>query len=493
MEGHLRQLTQADDAIHRQIAFADLPERMLGVTSAAPVPGGAGHGRRMLGGNPMRTASVWTWCILVVVITGGLGRVLAQTPDTALDELRQELRQAQEVLKGQQAIIEVLQKRLAELEARQSQPASVPSQAPEYLQANGAAKPQPSSFSVSWKEGRTTLRFPSAELVLSNRLQYRWTDTTNSDPEKEENGAFRVRRFKTQITGWAYTKDLTFRLQVDWANANTSLGVLDDAWVQYDLTGGKKWFMVRAGQGKTPFGRQSIASTASDMFADRSFVSTQFCSIRDVGVTATGQFGPSAVKDLVEYSVGLFNGEGRSKYDNADGHYQTDVRLVISPWGSAGYDEANPEGASTPKLSLGFDCEHNDHRLKDPKSHDYTSGTYYRTYGYDLLFKYRWFTAYGEYFDRRTTDIKDESTVATGFNAQLGLLLIPRRLEVFVGRWSYDPSRDKLFDRQKETGIGANWYFNGFASKLQADYRRIESDATEYRSYEFRLQYQIVF
>jgi hypothetical protein len=318
----------------------------------------------------MGRASVWAWCILIVLTSGSLGRASAQSPDPALEELRQALRRAQEVLRSQQAVIEALQKRVADLEAKPGQAATVARQPTEPSQVKAAeAKAEPAAFSASWKDGRTTLRFPAAELVLSNRLQYRWTETAHDDPEKEENGAFRVRRFKTQVAGWAYTKDLTFRIQVDWANANTSLGVLDDAWIQYDFTRGKKWFMVRAGQGKTPFGRQSIAPTASDMFADRSFVSTQFCSIRDVGVTVTGQFGPSSVKDLVEYGVGLYNGEGRSKYDNADGKVQTDYRLVISPWGSAGYDEANPEGAPAPKLSLGFDCERNDHRMKDPKSH----------------------------------------------------------------------------------------------------------------------------
>lgn len=434
----------------------------------------------------------WSWCILAVLISGSLSRALAQSPDPTLEELKQQLRQAQDVLKSQQAVIESLQKRVADLEAKEASAARTPQPA-QSLQAKSAEGAGPSPFSLSWKAGRTTLRFPSCELVFSNRLQFRWTDATNDDPEKEENSAFRVRRFKTQITGWAYTKDLTFRMQVDWANANTSLGVLDDAWVQYDLTCGRQWVMIRAGQGKTPFGRQSIASTASDMFADRSFVSYQFCSIRDVGLTVMGQFGPASIKDLVEYSVGIFNGEGRGKYDNADGKYQTDCRLVISPWGSAGYDEANPEGAPAPKLSLGVGYERNDHRLRDAKTHEYTSGSVYRTYGYDLLFKYRWFTAYGEYFDRRNRDFQDKATTSTGLNAQLGILAIPRRLELFVGRWSYDPDRDVLLDRQKETGIGANWYFSGFPSKLQADYRRIESDGSDYRSYEFRLQYQIMF
>ena len=418
----------------------------------------------------------------------------AQSVDENMEELKHELRQAQEALKSQQALIEALQKRVADLEAGQARPEAAAPGQPAPMQAAVSSPPStPAPFSASWKDGKTTFRFANAEVNLSNRLQYRWTNDTYDDPNQRANGAFAVRRFKSQITGWAYTKDLTFRLQVDWANANTSLGVLDDAWVQYDFTHGRQWFMLRAGQGKTPFGRQSIASTATDMFADRSFVTAAFCSIRDVGLTATGQFGPSAVKDLFEYSVGVYNGGGRSVYANPDGNYQTDYRLVVSPWGSTGYDEANPNGTPSPKLSLGFEYEHNDQRVRDGKTRLYKSGSEYATKGCDLMFKYRWFTAYGEYFDRTAYDLKNLGTNSTGVNAQLGFLLIPKRLELVVGRWDYDPNTGKLNDSQKQTGVGVNWYFNGFVNKLQADYRRLDSDTSKYRSYEFRLQYQLVF
>jgi phosphate-selective porin OprO/OprP len=418
----------------------------------------------------------------------------AQSVDVNIGELKRELRQAQEVLKSQQAVIEALQKRVADLEAGQAQTsAAAPGQSPQ-MQATVSSPPStPAPFSVSWKDGKTTFRFAQAEFYLSNRLQYRWTGDTFDDPRLQDTGTFAVRRMKSQIIGWAYTKDLTFRLQVDWANANTSLGVLDDAWVRYDFTHGHRWFMLRAGQGKTPFGRQSIAQTATDMFADRSFVSTAFCTIRDVGLTATGQFGPSSVKDLIEYSVGVYNGGGRSVYTNADGKYQTDIRVMVSPWGSAGYDEANPDGAPVPKLSLGFDVEHNDQRVRDPNANAYKSGLEYSTAGYDLMFKVRWFTAYGEYFDRHSHDAKGAAVDSSGYNAQMAFLLIPRRLELVLGRWGYDPNADGPDDRQTQTGVGLNWYFNGFNNKLQADYRRVESEASRYRSYEFRLQYQLVF
>jgi hypothetical protein len=121
------------------------------------------------------------------------------------------------------------------------------------------------------------------------------------------------------------------------------------------------------------------------------------------------------------------------------------------------------------------------------------AGLEYTTLGYDIMFKYKRFTAFGEYFDRRSYDRSNVRTDSDGLNAQVGFLVLPSRWEVFLGYWSYDPSRGDADNLQKEVGIGTNWYFSGFNSKLQADYRRIKSDQNPWNSYEFRIQYQIVF
>lgn len=441
------------------------------------------------GGTSPRHARGW-WCLCLVLVAAA--PVFAQTAGSTLKDLKTRLKVAQDTLAGQQAFIEQLQRRIEELEkvAEASPDAAAPTNGLALSTANGETHSGPS---MSWKDGRTTLIFPAAQIVFSNRFQYRWTHDTFGDPAREATGAFEVARFKTQITGWAAAGDLTFRLQVDWAKSGSAAGVLDDAWVQYDFTRGRKWFTLRAGQGKTPFGRQSLASTASDMFTERSFVSTEFCTIRDVGLTATGRFGPCTVKDLIEYNVGVYNGGGRSVTTNPDGKYQTDYRLMISPWGSAGYDESIPNGAPAPRLSLAMDYEHNDRRLRDPETHGYVSGTEHWTTGYDLMFRYRWLTVYGEYFDRTARDVKNVSVDSSGLNLQVGILLIPGRLELVVGRWKYDPDRGKLGDTQTQTGIGLNWYFNGLANKLQADYRRIENDASKCANFELRVQYQLMF
>lgn len=438
----------------------------------------------------MRGWRVRVWVGLVLCCCAALA-VWGQVTPQDLESVKAQLQQAQEALKAQQSVIESLEKRLAELEAMQAVPVQAnASGAPSKPATAQEPKAAPAAFAANWKDGVTTLTFQRAELRIDNRLQVRWTEADFGDPDKRDTGEFRIRRFKTRIQGWAYTPDLTFRLQVDWANANNSLGVLDDASVNYDLTRGKGLLQVKAGQFKTPMGRQSIAQTASDMFSDRSFVTYLYCDVRDVGLMAWGQAGPKKIPGLFEYYAGIFNGGGRSEYTNVDGRYQTNFRFVVSPLGNMGYDEANPFGVPKPKLALGYDYEHNDRR--EDKT-GWLAGCEYTTRGYDLMFKYRWFTAYGEYFSRKQYDARGARTDSEGLNAQLGFLIIPKHWEVFLGYWDNDPNVNRLGDKQIERGIGTNWYFNGYASKLQAEYRRIEIRSTGYTNYEFRMQYQIVF
>ncbi len=433
------------------------------------------------------------YAALAIVALSFAGRAMAQTGEPELQQMKEQLRQAQEAISKQQAVIEALQQRLSQLERAQA--AQAPSGEHQLqVAASATVRPAAPPVSATWKDGQTIVTFPKAEIHFSNRLQFRWTGdhTSNTNPYQDETSTFAIRRAKTTLTGWAYTKDLTFGLQVDWANANTAKGVLDDAYVNYDFTHGHGYFQVRAGQFKTPFGRQSISPTKANMFVDRSFVSYVFCSIRDVGLMAWGQFGPSGVADLFEYRVGVFDGGGRSVYTNADHKYQKDFRFVVSPWGSTGYDETTPAGITSPKLSLGFELEENDTRVKNTVGL-YISGGEYRTKGYDLMARVWRFTAYGEYFDRSAADLHDLRTRSTGVNAQVGFLAIPNRCEVFLGYWGYDPNTDKTVNAQIERGVGMNWYFSGNNNKLQADYRRFHDDLARRSTYELRFQYQIVF
>ena len=82
-------------------------------------------------------------------------------------------------------------------------------------------KPEKPAFTVSWKDGKTTIENKNARLDLSNLMQIRFTQEM---PEVgEDRGSFRIRRMKTKFEGWAYTKDLTYELQLNWPDTANPL------------------------------------------------------------------------------------------------------------------------------------------------------------------------------------------------------------------------------------------------------------------------------
>ncbi|MBA3498122.1 MAG: hypothetical protein H0T86_13545, partial [Gemmatimonadales bacterium] len=84
---------------------------------------------------------------------------------------------------------------------------------------------------------------------------------------------------------------------------------LQDAYVRYR----PGQFGIQAGQFKTPFTREFIASLADVETADRATVVDSLAPKRDIGILADYAFGSTAT-----LALGLFNGEGQNVTANAD-------------------------------------------------------------------------------------------------------------------------------------------------------------------------------
>jgi len=338
-------------------------------------------------------------------------------------------------------------------------------------------KPPTIPFDVSWKDGKTTVKTKNAQLVLSNRLQVRWTET---DPEgAPSKGSFRIRRFKTKLEGWAYSKNLTYELQVNWPDPQP----LEDANITYDFTG-TKLLTLKAGQFKVPFGRQELTSSGSQEFVDRSMVSAEFAKGRDIGL----ELGSQLAGGKLEARFGIFNGAGRNATANDNNRYQLDARLTWQPWGDAKYVEGDPEGSTQPLLALAVQYEANDRRGA-------TAGNDIKrkTQGADFVFKYKGLFLFGEYFTADDTPETGRPYTREGFNLQAGYFVIPQTLELALRYAQLDPSDLVRHDTRKEKGLALGYFFNKHAHKLQADFRRLSDKATGKDTDEIRVQYQLIF
>lgn len=349
-------------------------------------------------------------------------------------------------------------------------------------------KPYKPPFDIGWKDGKTTISSKNAQLVISNRMQVRFTsedldEASSSQPERD---SFQIRRMRTKFDGWVYTKDLTYELQIDSAAGGN---ILQDANVNYDLTKGKKAAMLKVGQYKVPFGRQELTSSGSQQFVDRSLVSNAFARGRDIGVQLWGT--PNGGK--LDWRVGVFNGNGRTVSRNDNDDLQLNARLQWAPLGDPKYSEGDFDSSDRPLFSVAANFEANTREIAASGSTPAHQNEQTIT-GFDALFKYKGFSLFAELFDRendRNRGLSDFDD--SGFAVQAGYFVVPAKLELAARFASLDPNSARGNDEREETGVALGYFWNKHNHKLQADFREIENKANRLKDRELRLQYQIIF
>ena len=155
---------------------------------------------------------------------------------------------------------------------------------------------------------------------------------------KLSGNTFRMRRVRMSLDG-TLAKGLTYKIQGDF----TRKPMLVDAFVKYKVSPA---FAIQLGQFKTPFSIESPINPVNLEIFDygegiQKLVGyNDVCGVgslgRDIGIMATGSLLPIETKngerlDLVDYSIGVFNGNGANEKDNNN---RKDIvgRLDFHPW-----------------------------------------------------------------------------------------------------------------------------------------------------------------
>lgn len=341
-----------------------------------------------------------------------------------------------------------------------------------------------------------TFTSPDGRFQLSlggrGQFQYMYLDKDDANGPAQDLSVWKVRRFKVSMGGYAFTKDLTYRVQVDLAKSGTAQ-MLEDAWISYRFV---EEAQLQAGQFKIPFAREALTSDGALQFVDRANAVDVFKPNYDVGAMLNG----IAAGGKVAYNAGLFNGTGQSATRTTNSGAWA-ARAVFSPFGEMRYSEADLENTPSPLLSLGADYFANtlkrngnstflDTTSSNPPYagtsgwlgkaaantaiFDNTERVDIGTYGFDAAFKWRGLSVQGEYFEGKAEGKTNGRTVRSrGYYAQAGYFLLPKRLEVAARYSSVDPNRSTSRDLQVEVTGGVSYYFEGHNVKLQGDYTNI--------------------
>ena len=206
-----------------------------------------------------------------------------------------------------------------------------------------AAKP------VAYQPGKGfTFTSPDARFQLSlggrGQFQYQYLDRDDVNGPAQDASLWRIRRFKVYMGGYAFTKNLTYRVQADLAKSGTAQ-MLDDAWINYRFVDEAQ---LQAGQFKMPFSRGELTSDGALQFVDRANAVDTFKPSYDIGAMVQGK----TAGGKLAYNAGLFNGTGQSGTRTTNSGAWA-ARAVFNPFGEMPYSEADLGNTRNPLLSLG--------------------------------------------------------------------------------------------------------------------------------------------
>ncbi len=369
------------------------------------------------------------------------------------------------------------------------------------------------------------------QLSLGGRLQARYSffdrDQDSGDASQDQDvSQFQIRRMKVWMNGYAYTKDLTYLLQIDTTQTsstpssgtgNSGAKFIDHAYFNYRII---DEFQVLAGQTKVPFGRQWLTSSGSLSFVDRSPASDAFRPGYDIGVKLNGKIA----KGLVNYDLGVYGGKGQGiTSSNNDNSFA--ARVAVNPLGELAYNEADLDTTDKPLVSVGANYFYDKVQYTrgataalstfESTNLNFMSSSGWLTaanafnrgiqseqvnvhlFGGDAAFKWMGAYAVAEYLlGQANGDRSDAELRAHGYFIQAGYCVLPKKLEV-AARWSYvDSNRDASNDLRTEVGGAVSYYFNKHNLKLQGDVVKLHTQRSvtvDTDEMQYRVQAQIIF
>jgi hypothetical protein len=354
-------------------------------------------------------------------------------------------------------------------------------------------------------------RFTSADEAFSLgiggmlQLGYGWTNwQQNPWTNNEAEQSFGVERARIELAGHAFAKWARYRVLFDVAGdapetpvsvfgvpvgnfeAESRFAELKEASLDLGLLDA---LHLKIGQFKVPYSRHFLTGSGNQLFVARAATDSIFRAGRQPGLMLHGA-GMGEDDGLLEYALGIFNGEGENAANNDKG-LLTAARIAINPLGALAYEDGDLTRTNTCLFAVGANAwRHRDDGYADDPART--------ALGLDFALRYAGWHLLAEW--HRTALDTDAALApsANGAFVQLGYTLIEDVLEAGLRsaeiRWRNNGDGDS---GRREHLLVLGWHLKPRKWKLQADFGRIEDHQGDTKDnldgWRLRLQMQLSF
>jgi hypothetical protein len=441
-----------------------------------------------------------------------------------------EIEQLKKQMERQTEELNILKKKIEELEKKQVEPQTMTGEA-----GKKAAEADKKGILAGYDKG-FYIKTPDENFLLKTNvlLQFRYTylpfdRTVNSNNEDWSN--FFLRRARLFFSGNAPNKNWTylFHLQLE-PTGSVNLHDATVTWKQYPYA------QIQIGRAKLPYGLHFWQSASLLNGIERSIFSgetdpdgkedtkkwpggnanfqvsnedsvTKFPLgglhlFRSQGVQLQGEMNLFDQDGFLQYWGGIYNGRNSKGLPNHDSSHLWVGRISINPFGKYNLlQQGDIDNSATPKVCFLVSGFFDTDRLSQVRSS--TSGTAqsvnsydYENSGYDFaaLFRYKGFAADAEYgYDRFKQDRDGGHTWDRfGYRFDAGYFVIQKKFEV-VARYAYverikdnnaakslasglglvsvnGGTNNAIEDNLQEYTVGLNYYLYGHNLKIFVDY-----------------------
>ena len=402
--------------------------------------------------------------------------------------LADELSELRQQLAAQHKVMQALESRMMELEAKEKERTE---KGVDFGYAAGARKQgfaaedvYDNGFFIRSKDGRYSL-------TLNGFLQARYT-LSAPDTGKSRNN-FDVALARLAFSGNIFDPKVKYFFQYEATTfGNSNQSTMLDWWMQYSHS---QYLNVQAGRFILPYSRQFYTHPGNLLFPDLSEADYAFNLQRAVGAHLSGKVGRLSYHALATNSIRALDAGGQQ---NAGAEVAWQGRLEYDILDPYGYLESSPTPAATPQLSLGIAAAFNPvdqaSRFQNVMPGDRTTNV-----TIDGGFRYQGLSVQAAgYYRRNNLEALDEIGHDWGYYGQIGYYLT-EKLEI-AGRVSgvdfQFANNPRTAGDVREYMGGFNYYLYGHSVKLQVDYSFLDGDPFVGKSTSadrFRVQTQILF